>query len=65
MALPVAGEIDAFAALHCKRGNAVHRSSSGCPQRYGLISRASATLLLCTAAASRPWLHQRHHRTRI
>ena len=31
MALPVAGEIDALAALHCNRGNAVHLSSSGCP----------------------------------
>jgi hypothetical protein len=37
MALPVAGEIDALAALHCKRGNPVHLSSSGCPQRQRVI----------------------------
>jgi hypothetical protein len=65
MALPVAGEIDAFAALHCKRGNAVHRSSSGCPQRYGLISRASVSLITCTGRASRPFPLHQHQRTRI
>jgi hypothetical protein len=65
MALPVAGEIDALAALHCKRGNAVYRSSSGCPQRYGLISRASVSLIMCTGRASRPLPHHRHHRARI
>ena len=65
MALQVAGEIDALAALHCKPGSAVHRSSSGYPQRYGLISRASVRLIICTERTSRPFPHHRHHRARI
>ena len=51
MALPVAGEIDALAALHCKRGDAVHLSSSGCPQRQRLISHVSVSLIICTGGA--------------
>jgi hypothetical protein len=63
MALPVAGEIDALATLHCKRGNTVHRSSSGCTQRQGVISRASISSIICTSGASRPFLHHQHQRT--
>jgi hypothetical protein len=65
MALPVAAEIDALAVLHRKRGNTVHRSSSGCPQRYGLISRASLSLIICTERTSRPSPHHQHQRARI
>ena len=56
MALPVAGEIDALAALHCKRGNAVHLSSS---RRTSLISLFSASSIIPTGGASRPLPHDR------
>jgi hypothetical protein len=38
-----------------------HRSSSsGCTQKYGVISRASVSLIMCTGGAWRPLRQVRH-----
>jgi hypothetical protein len=36
------------------------RSSSGCTQRYGVISRVSVSLIMCTSGAYLSFRHDRH-----
>jgi len=36
------------------------RSSSGCTERYGVISRVSVSLIMCTGGAYLPFRHDRH-----
>jgi hypothetical protein len=40
-------------------------SSSGCTQKYGVISRCMVNLIMCTGGAYRPFLHDRHFRRRL